>query len=237
MSNAVAKSYRPQIAGAAAQVRGASRRRLQGSQTAVPRIQPPSRPYRNRYKRVVDVSATILAAPFALAIVAIAGALIVLTMGRPIFFMQPRVGRDGRIFNMLKLRTMTQSNNRKPDTTAVNDRRVTPLGRYLRRYRIDEIPQFLNVLRGDMSIIGPRPEQPQLDQAYRREIPGYRERSDVLPGITGWAQVCYGYAGNTDETRQKLTYDLQYVRNLSLRFDIRIALRTVGTILLGRSVR
>ena len=180
-------------------------------------------------KRAMDIVITLLILPAVTLILAAAILGIILSMGRPIFFVQDRVGEGGKIFCMYKLRTMRQ---RRPDepvcATARNDDRITPLGWLLRRTHCDELPQVWNVLKGDMSLIGPRPEQPQLALCYAECIPAYPLRHLVRPGITGWSQVCFGYAGNMQETREKLTYDLHYIKYCSLTLDLRIAMFTLG---------
>lgn len=139
---------------------------------------------------------------------------------------------------MYKLRTMRDSaDNRVGTATSIGDNRVTKAGQILRRFRIDELPQLWNVLKGDMSLIGPRPEQEGLSYAYISSVPSFAYRSLVRPGITGWAQVNAGYAANLEESRVKLSYDLFYVKNISFSLDIQIVLRTVFTILGGAGVR
>jgi lipopolysaccharide/colanic/teichoic acid biosynthesis glycosyltransferase len=139
---------------------------------------------------------------------------------------------------MYKLRTMQLA---APDgieiATQNGDGRVTPIGRWLRRFRIDELPQLWNVLKGDMSLIGPRPEQPALTQSYCEDLPSFAYRSLVRPGITGWAQVRAGYAADLEETRIKLGYDLFYLKNFSFSLDMQIIFRTVGTLIFGNGVR
>ena len=113
------------------------------------------------------------------------------------------------------------------------DKRVTPVGRVLRRFRLDEIPQFLNILKGDMSIVGPRPERPELHAELEKRIPFFGERSNVLPGLTGWAQVRYPYGNTVDDAARKLEYDIYYIKNLSLSLDLQIILRTIRIVLVG----
>ena len=156
--------------------------------------------------------------------------------GGPVFFPQGRVGRGGRVFEALKFRSM------RPDAEAAggaqwavdNDPRVTKVGWFLRKYRLDELPQFINVIRGDMSLVGPRPERPEFVKILRTQISYYDERHSVRPGITGWAQVQYGYGNTVEDTIRKLEYDLFYLKNLSLFFDCAIILDTVRVVLTGR---
>jgi lipopolysaccharide/colanic/teichoic acid biosynthesis glycosyltransferase len=192
--------------------------------------------YRTR-KRLMDIGIAVAVLPVALPILA-AGALAVLvSMGRPILFTQPRTGLGGAAFKIYKLRTMTFSAETQGATTVEGDLRVTRVGGFLRRYRIDELPQLLNVLKGDMSIIGPRPEWTLLSEKYCRDLPVYVYRHLVRPGITGWAQVRGGYASNLDETRTKVGYDLFYIKNLSFSLDIQILVRTAWTLLTGSGAR
>jgi lipopolysaccharide/colanic/teichoic acid biosynthesis glycosyltransferase len=141
--------------------------------------------------------------------------------GRPVFFVQQRIGKNGTPFPMVKFRSMTPAGE------------VTAIGRLLRKYRLDELPQIWNVLRGEMSFIGPRPETPDLTVVYTEEIPFYPYRYSILPGITGWAQVNYGYASLTRENKIKLSYDLYYVKHASLLLDILIVLKTIKTMAAG----
>jgi len=188
-------------------------------------------------KRAFDLIVVLAAAPAAILIVALASLATAIASGRPVFFLQDRVGFNGQTFRLFKLRTMTSSPSGSAVATSAQDSRITPLGRILREYRLDELPQLLNVLKGEMSLIGPRPEQPALVAEYRRHLPNFDHRHLVKPGITGLAQVMYGYASNLKETRNKLRYDLIYVRNSSVRLEARIALRTVRTVLGRERVR
>lgn len=151
----------------------------------------------------------------------------------PLFYRQTRVGKAGHLFEVVKFRTMRP--NAEEGTGAVwassNDPRVTPIGRLLRKARLDELPQLVNVLRGEMSIIGPRPERPEFIARLSEEIPFYRARHAVRPGLTGWAQVRYGYGNSVEDSRIKLEYDLYYVRHASFYLDALIMLKTVGVML------
>ncbi|HUS58394.1 MAG TPA: sugar transferase, partial [Planctomycetota bacterium] len=170
-------------------------------------------------------------------ILALAG-LVKLTSKGPAFFTQVRVGKDGRLFNMVKLRTMhTNAENRTgPVWARKDDPRITFLGRILRKTHTDEFPQLVNVLRGDMSLIGPRPERPYFVNQFRRSIPLYEHRLAVRPGITGLAQVKHKYDESIEDVKMKLSYDLTYVKSMSWRTDFKIALWTFGTIT-GKNVR
>ncbi|MGA2908869.1 MAG: TIGR03013 family XrtA/PEP-CTERM system glycosyltransferase [Terracidiphilus sp.] len=156
----------------------------------------------------------------------------------PIFFRQTRIGLRGRTFSIIKFRTMRQDAEMDGAVWATkNDPRVTPLGRFMRTTRLDEIPQLWNVLRGEMGFVGPRPERPEFVEWLNREIPFYELRHMVRPGITGWAQVRYKYGASLEETKRKLEYDLYYVKHLSLGLDLLIMFETIKTIVLGRGAQ
>ena len=194
--------------------------------------------WRRSGKRLFDILVSLAIAPLALPVVVGSAAAILLTTGRPVFFRQARVGLGGRAFVILKLRTMWTGGIADGQVaTTVGDRRVTPVGRWLRRFHIDELPQLWNVLVGEMSLIGPRPEQPALAEAYAREAPAFAYRQLIRPGITGWAQVRAGYAADLAETRVKLDHDLYYLRNCSFLLDVEICARTVWSLLDGAGVR
>ncbi len=158
---------------------------------------------------------------------------IILETGFPIFLAQERLGRGGQPYKIYKFRTMERDAERdgKARMAEENDERVTKVGWLLRRTHLDELPQFINVLRGEMSLVGPRAERPEMVANFQNEIPFYRARLLVKPGITGWAQINYGYAGTVKETAIKLEYDLYYIEHRSFFMDIAIILRTVGTVL------
>ncbi|MGZ9235277.1 MAG: sugar transferase [Anaerolineales bacterium] len=158
---------------------------------------------------------------------------VLIDSGRPIFYSQPRLGRGGRIFRIYKYRTMRQDAEADGEarTTLENDPRVTRVGNFLRKTRLDELPQFWNVLRGEMSLVGPRAERPELVAAYQKQIPFYRARLLVKPGLTGWAQINYGYVASVTETAVKIEYDLYYIKHRTFGMDFQIILRTIGTVL------
>lgn len=190
------------------------------------------------YKRVLDIAMVIVFAPIVIVITGIACALVAVTMGRPVLFMQKRVGKDGRPFMMCKLRSMIPpKEGAEAAATRVGDPRITPLGRMLRRFRIDELPQFYNILMGDMSLVGPRPEQPELARSYASKWPQFRDRTTLRPGITGWAQVRGTYAADESESQQKLAFDLYYLKHASLMMDLSIMLQTVKSLVTGNSAR
>jgi exopolysaccharide biosynthesis polyprenyl glycosylphosphotransferase len=162
----------------------------------------------------------------------ITGLAICIDSGFPIFYSQPRLGKSGKPYVIYKYRTMHKDAEAdgqvKP--TAENDPRITRVGNILRRTRLDELPQFWNVLRGEMSLVGPRPERYELVNAYQRQIPFYRARLLVKPGLAGWAQINYGYAASVYDTVIKLEYDLYYIKHRSIAMDTNIILRTIGTV-------
>jgi sugar transferase (PEP-CTERM system associated) len=176
----------------------------------------------------------VLAAP----IMAAVAVLVRLSSPGPALYRQTRVGRNGRLFDLLKFRSMTD--DAEADSGPVwaapgeDDPRVTPVGRFLRKTRLDELPQLWNVAKGDMSFVGPRPERPHFVEKLRKVIPYYDERHGVRPGITGWAQVKYPYASTLEDAEEKLEYDLYYVKHMSLLLDVAIVLETFKVILLGR---
>lgn len=193
--------------------------------------------YRTR-KRWLDIGLILLTAPITVPLIILAMLAVLVTMGRPVLFIQQRAGLAGGPFQMYKLRTMRPvSPDDSARTTSVGDDRVTAVGRIFRRYRIDELPQLWNVLRGQMSIVGPRPEWTVLSDQYRAQLPVYAYRHLVRPGITGWAQVRGGYAGDLDETRLKVAYDLFYIKHLSFSMDVHILARTVWTLISGSGAR
>lgn len=151
----------------------------------------------------------------------------------PLFFRQERVGKDGHVFEMLKLRTMTPSAP-SGEWTQAGDTRITPFGNLLRRSHLDELPQILNVLRGELSIVGPRPEQTAYVEELRTKIPFYDARHSVRPGLTGWAQVKFGYAGDEGDALEKLQYDMYYLRRQGIRLDLQVIVRTVRAVLLSK---
>ena len=165
--------------------------------------------------------------------------LIKLDSKGPVLYLQKRVGEKGKIFKLIKFRTMVE--NAEGESGAVwasdDDPRITKVGNYLRKFRIDELPQFINVLKGDMNLVGPRPERPEFVRILEREIPYYSIRQSIKPGITGWAQVKGSYSGTIEESRDKLEYDLFYLKNKSFKFDLLIIFKTIKTLMLARGAR
>lgn len=191
-------------------------------------------PVYHRWKRLSDVILAslglVLAAPFLLFFLA----LIWAETGRPLFFKQERIGLRGRPFTIWKLRTMSVLNEEETrDSDRLADSRVTRIGYLLRRTRIDEVPQFWNIIKGDMSFIGPRPEWIDIAEDLSKRVPYYPYRNLLKPGLTGWAQINFGYAETDEEVRQKLGYDLYYLKNASVLLDLQILLRTIGSIMRG----
>jgi len=185
-------------------------------------------------KRFFDLFITFLALPIILPIGIITAIIIKLDSRGPVFFIQERVGRHGDIFNMFKFRSMTVDAEINGNKFAQrNDQRVTAIGKFIRKFRIDEIPNFWNVLKGEMSVIGPRPEQVSFVKFFDEEIERYHYRHSVKPGITGLAQVNQGYAACTRSTQMKLNYDLFYIKHYSFGMEVNIVLKTMVTILTG----
>jgi lipopolysaccharide/colanic/teichoic acid biosynthesis glycosyltransferase len=184
-----------------------------------------------RVKRLVDVAVAALALPFAALVVPVVLAVNLVGNRGPLFFRQPRTGRHGRPFEILKFRTMTPNGDGDGTCTAERDPRVTPFGRFLRRSHLDELPQVWNILRGDLSLVGPRPEQPHLVEQLEAKIPFYGFRHLVRPGLTGWAQVKYHYGEDDADALEKLQYEFFYLRRQCLALDARIVMRTVRHVL------
>ena len=184
-------------------------------------------------KRVLDLVGATAGLVTLAALTLIIAPTIWLESGRPIFFRQGRLGRGGAPFDLIKFRTMVQDAEADgpPQWASRQDPRVTLVGRFLRRTRLDELPNFVNVLRGEMSLVGPRPERPEFVAQLEREIPFYRTRLLIRPGLTGWAQVNHPYGDSVRGALEKLEYDLYYVKHRSLFFDLWIVVRTVGTVL------
>ena len=191
-------------------------------------------PLFERAKRISDVCLATLGLVLAAPLMAMAGLAIWIEDRSPVFFTQNRVGRNRTTFRLMKLRTMrvqTAPGNRYTDK---NDPRITRVGRLLRASRLDEFPQLWNVLKGEMSLIGPRAEWDALVDDYERQIPSYHYRHLVKPGITGWAQVNYPYGANLEDTLRKLEYDLYYIRHFSFLLDAAIVLKTIHIMLFGK---
>jgi sugar transferase (PEP-CTERM system associated) len=189
-------------------------------------------------KRVIDVVAAGCGLICAFPVMVAVGLAVKLTSPGPVMFTQRRVGRAGGVFVLYKFRSMCD--DAEGVTGAVwasrNDPRVTPIGRFLRQSRLDELPQLWNVLRGDMSLVGPRPERPEFVSELTRQIPFYGQRHVVKPGVTGWAQVRHCYGSSVEDAMEKLQYDLFYIKNLSIALDLFILFKTVQTVILQRGI-
>ena len=190
-------------------------------------------------KRLLDIALAGIGLLLASPLMAAAAIAIRLDSPGAILYRQQRVGQEGRLFNLFKFRSMRHDAEAKTGAVwaSEGDPRITRVGRFLRRSRLDEVPQLWNVLRGDMSIVGPRPERPEFVESLIKDIPFYRQRHTVKPGLSGWAQVSYSYAGSVDGTMEKLQYDLFYIKNLSLPLDLYIMFCTAKIVLLGRGAR
>ncbi|MCQ3937817.1 MAG: sugar transferase [Chloroflexi bacterium] len=184
-------------------------------------------------KRLMDILGGIVGTLIFLLFFPFIALAIILETGFPVFYSQPRLGKGARPFTILKFRTMKQNAEAdgQPKVAEENDPRVTKVGNFLRKTRLDELPQFWDVLRGEMSLVGPRAERPELVAEYQKQIPYYRARLLVKPGLTGWAQINYGYVATVKETFVKLEYDLYYIKHRSLGMDFSIVLRTIGTVI------
>ena len=193
---------------------------------------------RSSEKRAMDIVVSALMLIATLPIMAITAAAIYFESGGPVLYRQERVGRRGRVFTLLKFRSMRQDAEANGAVWALaNDMRVTRIGSFIRKTRIDELPQLINVLRGDMSFVGPRPERPQFVAELSKSIPYYDLRHYVKPGITGWAQILYPYGASINDAREKLQYDLYYLKNYSIFLDINILLQTIQVILWRKGAR
>lgn len=186
-----------------------------------------------RFKRVADVVAGLVGVVVLAVVVPFVAIGDLIANRGPLFYRQTRVGRGGSTFTIYKFRTMSVHDGESTDWTAHDDPRITPFGNLLRRTHLDELPQVVNILKGDLSIIGPRPEQPRYVEELTAKLPFYELRQSVRPGLTGWAQVKYGYAGDEIDAREKLQYDFLYLSRQNLRFDLVIIGRTIRTIIGG----
>ena len=198
-------------------------------------ISPPLR----FFKRMADILLSVLGLILAAPLMIVVAMLIKMDSQGPVFYRQQRVGQNGKRFTLTKFRSM------RDDAEAVtgpifadkDDLRITRVGRVLRTTRVDELPQLLNVLRGEMSFVGPRPERPFFVEQFAKEIPYYPQRLSVKPGLTGWAQVCYSYGATVEDAVEKLRLDLYYIKNMSLILDLFIIMKTLKIIVLGKGAR
>lgn len=187
-------------------------------------------------KRLFDVLIGLIGTIIFIASVPLFAGLILITSGRPVFYRQERIGKNGHPYSMIKYRTMVRDaeQNGVAVPAAENDARATGIGRLLRKTHLDEIPQFYNVLKGEMSMVGPRAERPEIIEQLQKDIPFYRARLFVKPGLTGWAQINYGYAAGSEMNSIKLEYDLYYIKHRNLILDFMIMIRTIGAIVFLR---
>ena len=191
-----------------------------------------------RVKRAFDLGCTLLLLFTAAPAMLLTALAIKLDSRGPVFYRQQRVGLNNRPFDVVKFRSMrTDAEKDGPRWAALKDDRVTRVGHLIRLLRIDELPQLFNVLRGDMSLIGPRPERPMFVEQLARQIPYYALRHSIKPGVTGWAQVRYHYGATVEDSQNKLQYDLYYVKNHSLLLDLLILFETVVVVLTGKGAR
>ena len=189
-------------------------------------------------KRYLDFLMAIMAMIFAVPVGLLIAIAIKLDSDGPIFYEQERVGKDGKVFKLKKFRSMRKDAEKDgPVWAGVEDNRVTRVGRFIRKMRLDEMPQIINVLKQEMSFVGPRPERAFFVKRLEREIPYYFYRHSVRPGITGWAQLSYPYGASTEDATEKLKYDLYYIKNISLFFDLTIILETIKIVIWGRGAR
>lgn len=195
--------------------------------------------YKNIVKRLFDIGVSCALLVLTLPVMMVTALLVYLESGKPIFYQQQRMGECGHLFKILKFRSMRPDAERtgSPQWATQGDSRVTRVGKIIRILRIDELPQILNVLRGDMSFVGPRPERPYFVRELAKQIPHYLNRHTVKPGITGWAQIRYPYGASTEDAAKKLQYDLYYVKNHSLFLDLIVLFQTAQVVLFGKGAR
>ena len=186
-------------------------------------------------KRLLDLFFAMLIGIFAAPVIILAAIIVKLESKGPVFFIQERIGEGNKKFNIVKFRSMTTDAEKDgPQWASKNDNRVTKFGKIMRATRIDELPQLWNVLRGEMSFVGPRPEREFFIQQLEKEIPYYNLRHTVKPGLTGWAQVMYPYGASVEDAYRKLQYDLYYIKHHSIPFDVKVLLKTVTIVIFGK---
>jgi sugar transferase (PEP-CTERM system associated) len=189
-------------------------------------------------RRVTEFTFSLMGLIFLSPLILAISSLIKTDSRGPVFYKQERVGERGKIFELLKFRSMVENAEANgPVWAEQGDRRITRIGRWMRKWRLDEIPQMFNVLKGDMSFVGPRPERPFFVEKLRKEIPFYDQRFSVKPGVTGWAQIRYRYGASKEDALEKLKYDLYYIKNLSFLFDLLIVFETIKVVLSGKGAR
>ncbi len=189
-------------------------------------------------KRTVDIAVSSILIALTLPVMGLVALAILIEDGGPVLFRQTRIGLGGRTFQILKFRSMRRGSEKgKPRWATHGDNRITRVGRCIRKFRLDELPQFINILRGEMSLIGPRPEVPYFCELLEKEIPFFNQRHVVRPGLTGWAQVKYQYGATLEEAKTKFEFDLFYIKRLSLMLDLAIIFETAKVVLWGRGGR
>jgi len=189
-------------------------------------------------KRAVGFTLSLIGLIFLSPIILVISVLIKIDSHGPVFYKQERVGKEGKVFKLMKFRSMVDNAEANGPTWAEEeDKRITRVGRWMRKWRFDEIPQMFNVIKGDMSFVGPRPERPFFVETLRNQIPFYNQRLSVKPGITGWAQIKYRYGASKEDALEKLKYDLYYIKNLSSLFDLLIIFETIKVVLFRRGAR
>jgi exopolysaccharide biosynthesis polyprenyl glycosylphosphotransferase len=190
-------------------------------------------------KRIISIILSVLGIIITSPIMLITALLIKLDSKGPVFFKQARVGKNGRIFTLIKFRTMKQDAEKHsgPVWAQDDDPRITGLGRILRKFRIDELPQMFNVLKGEMNFVGPRPERPFFVEKLKKQINYYGQRLTVEPGITGWAAIKCGYGSSVEDAIEKLEYDLFYIKNFSIFFDFFVILLTLKVVIFGKGAK
>ncbi len=188
-------------------------------------------------KRLADIVISMLALVLLWPVFILIALIIWLDTGAPIFYLQERIGQGGRPFWIIKFRTMIVDAERQgPQLSFPEDKRQTRVGNILRRYRLDELPQFCNILKGDMSLVGPRPERSYYIEQISQKTPDFPQLLQMRPGLTSWGQVKYGYASSIEQIFERMQFDLYYVRNFSLLFDVKVILHTVRIVFSGKGV-
>ncbi len=189
---------------------------------------------RRAIRRAITCAWSSIALVLSSPVLGLIAALVKLDSAGPVFFVQDRVGRGGRPFPLIKFRTMRTQDGQKSEWVADNEQRITRVGKWLRRFRLDELPQLVNIVRGHMNLVGPRPHPVSNFQLFMAGIPYYGLRATVRPGVTGWAQVRYGYANSLEEETEKMRYDLYYIKQRTFWLDVRIVLQTVAVLFFSR---
>lgn len=189
-------------------------------------------------KRAIDIIASLIGILLTLPIMGAVALAILIESGKPILFRQKRVGLNSEVFEILKFRSMRQDSEKSgPSWATDGDSRITRVGNIIRKYRFDELPQFFNILHGEMSLVGPRPEQPYFCEMLEAQLPFFAQRHTVRPGVTGWAQVKYQYGSTVEDAKRKLELDLFYIKHLAVSLDLAIIFETIKVVLLGKGAK